>query len=210
MAGAAAIGALEAPDAARFASHAAVCHLCAEDLADLQEATSLLGLSAPAADPSAKLRRRILADARREPRGRERRMRWPRVVVAPLAAICLIAVSAMMLPLGGDAGPPGPRSAFAVAGEVRAEVVMTAEGRRALLGLDGLPAAGAGHGYAVWRLGERGGAEFAGFLGADAGGQGLIAVGDLDGVRALAVTRERLGPVQGPAGAPLVAVDIPA
>lgn len=82
-----ALGALDVEERARFEAHLAACAVCRGDVQSLREVTALLANSAPAATPPARLRERILRDARSvRPIGARR----ARLVPWLAAAACLV------------------------------------------------------------------------------------------------------------------------
>lgn len=61
------LGGMRGADRSRFEAHLRGCEVCCEEVAGLEPVVAALASSAPAADPPAALRERVLARVRREP-----------------------------------------------------------------------------------------------------------------------------------------------
>jgi hypothetical protein len=135
----------------------------------------------------------------------------PQLAVASAAAVLVVGVVAGygISSLGDDGGGPSARSVAAAVdasrvGQARATLVVPGGSGGAQLRVSGMPQTRAGQVYEVWL--QRGNQVQPGPLfSVDRNGNGVGAVpGDLHGVNAVLVTRERRGGARQPTEAPVV------
>ena len=236
LAGAYALDALDASEAAAFRAHIATCGEHAALAAELRATASRLPDSVEPVDPPAALRARLLDAIEREPqagtaevasfadaaRARDARSstsRWwrPNAWTAIAAALALFAVAAGAWALassGSDGGgelaasASGVRSLVDAEGERVGTVVLFEDQGQAQVIFDDLPDAGAGQSYQMWSI-EGGGAVSLAVM--DEGTQGaLVSVVDFDASQseALAVTVEPAGGSDQPTSEPVYVVEL--
>lgn len=194
---AAALDALDEPDASAVAAHVAACEACRAALDRACEAAAAIGLSAPLLRLSASARERVLADIRGERASSGRR--WPLVAVASLLlaaglGVWAISLQAQIHDLRRDlAAAPAESDVAAVfamaldpavqavslepvgAGdEAQARYVWRKDGL-GLLVVDHLPAIGDGEVFALWFV-EDGEARLAGTFQPYENGRGWLLV----------------------------------
>ena len=94
-----ALGAVAPEEGAHIEEHLSECLACWEHLSESQRAAALLALAVPLKEPHESLRRRIIAQAKREARPAPeplfRRWRLPRLVAVGATAVTLSAVGAL-------------------------------------------------------------------------------------------------------------------
>lgn len=208
------LGALEGHEAAEFSAHAQSCPLCAAEVERLSAAAAVLPLAAPQLPAPAQLKRRVLADAARERRGRRQagyrprrlRMRFELIGAAGLAAG--LAIGALLLAPGG----PGTTVIRAkVAGgsawhsTLRPIAWVDRSGNDAELVVDDLPEAPVGKVYELWieRAGKPQPTDT--LFEPTSGGHAEAGVpGGVRGASAILVTAEPRGGASVPTMAPLI------
>jgi anti-sigma-K factor RskA len=223
-----ALDALDPDEKRSYEGHLDGCEQCREELSSFWETTAALALATKGPEPSAELRRRILAGARAEPQNVvpfRRRPALPAGVtplravsaLAAVAAVAAVALGTWAVSLHGRLGTADDRLAtdrgnLSVLSDPTARTVslakgsghlVVASGGRAVMVLDGLDRAPAGKTYEVWVIKgttpERAGL-FAG------GGRSVVGVdGAVGNDAVVAVTLERSGGVDAPTTTPLVA-----
>jgi anti-sigma-K factor RskA len=224
-----ALDALDPDERRAFEAHLPGCERCQEELASLWTTAEALAVAASGPEPSADLRKRILADVRAEPPQVvvpfERRRRTVPVLAAAaaIAAVVAIGIGLWASSLSSELDDtraalereraaakvlvdPAARTVTLQAGQGR--LVVDPQGQ-AVLVLDGLDPAPAGKTYEMWivpggdiELANRAGL-FPGRDGAEIEGlDGIVRNGDV-----VAVTVEKAGGVDAPSTAPIVASD---
>jgi hypothetical protein len=215
-AGAYVLGALTSEEAEAFRSHLSTCIVCRDEVAALEAVAGALALAAPQLPAPRRLRRRVLADVRREPApraalvGRPRlRARPPRGAAALGGALALAGaiVAAIVLASGGSAGTRVVRASVALP---RGSAVVRLAGGHAELVLRGMPQAPPGEIYEVWlqRAGHSPSPTSALFDVTSAGAGAVDVPGDLRGVRELLVTPEPRGGSLSPTHAPVIVAQL--
>lgn len=205
-----AIGALEDAEARAFAHHLDDCIVCRDELLAFRQVIDALPLAAPSVAPPARLRRRVLAEARRDLRrhaaaargtarpGRRRagsRAAWmPGPLLRPAGALAGAAVIALAIAGGAEFlhGAPGVRVLHAAVGHATVRIA----GDRGELVVNHLPQPSSGHIYEVWLV-RRGDAQpepTSALFDVTTAGTGSVDVpGRMDGVSQIMVTEERAG-----------------
>jgi anti-sigma factor RsiW len=225
-----ALDALDPEERRAYEAHLPGCERCQEELAAFWETAEALAVAASGPEPSADLRRRILADVRAEPprvvvplEPRRRRAVPVLAAVAAIAAVIAIGIGLWASSLSSELDDtraalererataevlvdPAARTVTLQAGQGR--LVVDPQGQ-AVLVLDGLDPAPAGKTYEMWIVpgGNIERASRAGLFpcrdGAEIEGlDGIVRNGDV-----IAVTVERAGGVDAPSTAPIVASD---
>jgi anti-sigma-K factor RskA len=205
------LDALDDGERTSFERHAATCHVCQDELERLRTAADALPRSVEQYAPPPSLKRTLMeqvyAEAPKEARARRRwwqlRLTLPRVAVAATAALLIGLAVGYGLQSGGDdqrtitASIDGTR-----VGAAHAELVV--DGDASQLRVSSMPQPRAGQVYEIWlKRGDK--VEPASLFSVDANGNGAGAVpGNLDGVDAVMVTRERAGGAHQPTEAPVV------
>jgi hypothetical protein len=230
-----ALGVAEPDEETLVTEHVQTCAICRLQLEHLRAAAATIALDVTPHEPSPELKRSIMSVVEREaalraPRttsapasasGGSRRSRlrallperaglWP-ALAGVLAAVAI--GSGVWTLTSGDDGP-GSQIVTAetrIAG-VRGQAVVSGERERALVELSGLPPLPEGRGYQLWVIGAAGAPRSAGFMAVspEAGGRVYAVTEDLDGARALAVTRENLTNRAVPTETPIVTLPLPA
>lgn len=184
----------------------------AKRLTDLRQTTVLLAEDVPTIEPRSRVRKRLLADVRRESGGAGERRRSPFWWLAPaiggaaIAAAISIGVVTGLDSGGGDDVRQVPVEQVA-SQTVEGELVVPGEDVPSILRLSGLGELPDGFGYEVWRF--RGSAvESAGFVEVDADGSGVLAIPDLASAERIAVTAEPLTNTAAPTGPVIAEVQI--
>jgi anti-sigma-K factor RskA len=225
-----ALDALDPEERRAYEAHLPGCERCQEELAAFWETAEALAVAASGPEPSADLRRRILADVRAEPprvvvplEPRRRRAVPVLAAVAAIAAVIAIGIGLWASSLSSELDDtraalererataevlvdPAARTVSLQAGQGR--LVVDPQGQ-AVLVLDGLDPAPAGKTYEMWIV-PGGNIERASRAGLFPGRDGAEIEG-LDGIvrngDVIAVTVERAGGVDAPSTAPIVASD---
>jgi len=226
-----ALGVAEPDEELLVAGHVQTCAICRLQLEQLRAAAATIALDVTPHEPSPELKRSIMSVVEREAalrapraasaptRARGGRLRallpqraglWP-ALAAVLAALA-VGSGIWTLSAGGD----GPDSQVVTAetrlSGVRGQAVVTGEGDRALVELSGLPPLSAGRGYQLWIIAPGGTPRSAGFMAVSPEGDGRVyaVTEDIEGARALAVTREALTNRAAPTETPIVTLVLPA
>jgi anti-sigma-K factor RskA len=217
------LGALSDGEHDAFERHLATCHVCQDELERLRAAADALPRSVEQYEPPQSLKialmEQVYADApAAATEARPRRSLadrlgltggWPRFAVAAATALLVVgvAVGYGISSIGND--DSGTRSVAAAVdtsrvGQARATMVVPKDADGAQLRVSGMPQTRAGQVYQVWL--QRGDQVAPGPLfSVDRNGNGVGAVpGDLHGVNAVLVTRERTGGASQPTEAPVV------
>lgn len=222
----AAVSAATTAEIMRVEAHAAECPVCREDLARLREGADVLALSVPAAEPSPRLKRDLMATVRAEAALRapvrapirRRRLRWASLRSWPAAAAAAAAIALLMVGWNvalqtGDSGP-GPSAevtSLRVSGQggVDGRVLYVPDEDRAIVNMSRLPRADEGQGYELWVIRDGRRPVSAGFLQAAGPAEAIAVASGVRGADALAITLEPLTNREGPTSDPIVAVDLP-
>jgi anti-sigma factor RsiW len=204
------LGALPDAERAQFEEHLRTCAVCREEVASLEAVTAVLPAAAPHVPAPPALKRRVMAAARAELRGRERaaaphrsrRALVPAIAVGALAAV----VAAIVLAGGGGSG-----STRILRGEVAvpgARALLAVAGGRGQLSLSGMPQPRPGHVYELWvkRAGAPQPTDVL-FTVSSRGSATAAVPGSMSGVRAVLVTAEPLGGSRVPTSRPLLLVN---
>jgi anti-sigma-K factor RskA len=205
------LGALDDLERSDFERHAAICHVCQDEIDRLRMAADALPRSVEQYEPPASLKRSLMeqvnaevpAQARRSTRFR---LSMPRLAIAGACAALLIGLAiGFGLSSGGDNGGTSTVSASVDRtrlGTAHADLVK--DGDASQLRVSAMPQAPAGQVYEVWvKRGNK--VEPASLFSVDRNGNGAGAVpGSLDGVDEVMVTRERAGGAQQPTERPVV------
>lgn len=241
LTGAYAVDALPDDERRAFEEHLAVCEACAQEVAELQATASRLGAASVAAPPPG-LRDAVLAhiaDVRQEGPSRlpavaaqpdrPRARRWTATLLAPAAAVLVIAIvglSAVVANLSSrldrlEAEGSQVTSVIAAAdaqtieidtgGSETARLVMSPSRNEAVLLVDGMGAAPEHHEFVIWLIDGEGQAEPAGSFEVDDRGRATrVVAGDLAAVAALGVTIEPDDqPITRPSTDPLMLAEMP-
>jgi anti-sigma-K factor RskA len=227
LAGAYALDALPAEEAAAFSDHLAECSACRQEVAELQATAAQLGMAAAQTPPPA-IRDRVLRAAhetRQVPPvpaptdlADRRRRRWQRASVAA-AAVAALVVGGLGLqqvlddestdPIAAVMTAPDAHATTApVRGGGRLTVVSSRELDQAVVHSDGLPALRRSRVYQLWLVDPDGAARSADVLirpGTSPGQSHLVR-----GLRpgdAIAITREPAGGSEQPTTTPLAIAD---
>ena len=206
------LGALDDEESARFEAHAAVCHVCQDEIDRLRVAADALPRSVRQHDPPAALKQRLMdevqsglsAETARPPR--RWRFSMPRIAIAATAAALLVGLVAGYL-ISSDTG--GGSRTFAASVDARRvgaahATLIAANDGPAELRVTGMPQLRPGQVYEVWL--KRGSRIVPGALfSVNSSGDGVGAVpGGIKGVDAVMVTREPHGGSQQPSEVPVV------
>jgi anti-sigma-K factor RskA len=212
------LGALASEEAATFDRHLATCVVCRDEVAALRTVADALPLTAPQLPAPRRLRRRVIADVRKEPKIARGAAAWRRprsalsrraaAVGAALAAAAAIA-GALVLASGGSSGarlvqarvvsPPGG-------------AVLRLAGGHAELIVQHMRQPLAGKIYEVWlKRNGRSPSPTSALFGVTSAGAGAVDVpGDLHGVSEVLVTPEPLGGSLVPTHAPVIVAELTA
>ena len=206
-----ALDALDADERARYEEHLSSCEACREELEGFWSVSGSLAVAAGGPAPPARLRERILEEARNERPNVVplRRRRWvPRLVpaVAAVAAVAALALGLWSVSLSNDLDAseelvailtdPNARTVQTANGE--AELVVAPTGKAALV-VRKLAPAPAGKDYEIWVF-ENGTPKPAGVF--EKPGAAIVDH-PVDPGQTVAVTLERDGGVDAPTGSPL-------
>jgi anti-sigma factor RsiW len=209
------LGALDDAERSRFEAHAAVCHVCQDEIDRLRVAADVLPHSVQQHDPPAALKQRLMEEVRSElpaaeraPARRRRQFGMPRIAIAATAAALGIGIVVGVLVSSGDNN--GASRSFAASvdarrvGAAHATLIAAKDGGPAELRVTGMPQLPRGRVYEVWlKRGNR--IEPGALFAVDRNGNGVGAVpGGIGGVSAVMVTRERAGGAQQPTEVPVV------
>ena len=200
-----ALGALEPSEGAALRRHLEACVVCRDELASFQQVVDILPLAAPPHRASKALRRRVLAEVRRDAAGREpeRRRRslrlLPRLAKSGPALTLGVLLAAVVIAVGGpELGSSGPgRSGVfhaQVVGSPGSAEVRVTHGHAELV-VQHLAPPPTGQIYEVWLARPNGEPQPAGALfNVTASGDRVVNIhGDLDGIQQLMVTAEPAG-----------------
>jgi anti-sigma factor RsiW len=222
-----ALDALDPEERRAYEAHLPGCERCQEELAAFWETTEALAVAASGPEPSADLRRRILADVRAEPpqvvvpfEPRRRRAVPVLAAAAAIAAVIAIGIGLWASSLSSDlddtrAALERERAAAGILADPRARTIALqgeGEGRlvvwpdgKAILVMNELNPTPAGKTYQLWIVPHGGAAKSAGlFPGGD--GSDVVAVdGVVESGEIVAVTIEKAGGVDAPTTKPIVA-----
>jgi anti-sigma-K factor RskA len=156
------LGVLGEDERVRFEAHVTACTACREELGELEAATSLLRLAAPAVGPAPGLAARVVAAVEREAtpieprRIRTRRRPWFSLAFAGAGAAAA-AAAALVLALPG--GPPGSLELETALGARVGGATATVEVRKTGIGRvisfrsESLPILPKGDYYELWFVG---------------------------------------------------------
>jgi anti-sigma-K factor RskA len=211
------LGALTAEEHEVFRRHIESCAVCREEVAALQVVASALPAAAPQLSAPPELRRRIVSTVNEEARRREaqdaaaerparepraRRLRWrPGVAIAGLA-IAVFALAVVALVPGPAGGPHVIRAQVLVP---RASASLTVDDGHAQLNIAGMPQAGPGRVYEVWRRATGTPQPTDALFTVSSGGNATVGVpGGVAGVREVLVTSEPLGGSRVPTRSPVI------
>jgi anti-sigma factor RsiW len=205
------LGALEDDERSDFERHVASCHVCQDEVDRLRMAADALPRSVEQYEPPASLKRslmeRVIAEAPAPARGHRARSRlrfsWPRLAVAATAALLIgLGVGYGLSGGGNDTRTISASVDRTRVGPARAELITGGDASQ--LRVSAMPQPPAGQVYEIWlRRGDK--IEAGPLFSVDQNGNGAGAVpGDLDGVDAVLVTRERAGGARQPTEAPVV------
>jgi len=218
-----AVSAASPSEITRVEAHVVECPICREDLARLREGGDALALAAPAVDPPARLKRRLMATVREEAAARapeparERRLPAWLGGLRPWPAGAAAAVAVAILLLGwnialqtDDPASDAEVASLSVSGEggVKGRVLYLPDEDQAIVSLTRLPVAGEGRGYQLWVIRD-GAPASAGFLSTVGPADAVAVASQVRGADALAVTLERRTNRVRPTTPPIVAVDLP-
>jgi anti-sigma-K factor RskA len=195
------LGALTTEESEAFRRHLSTCLVCRDEIAALKTVGDALALAAPQLPAPRRLRRRVRADIRREPRAatattgprRSRALFAPAVATVGAAfAFAGVIVAVVVL---GSGGSGGSRTVGAsVTPSTASAVVRVVSGRGELI-LRHMPPPPEGKVYEVWL--ERDGlkpAPTSALFDVTSSGAGAVDIpGDLRGVREVLVTPEPRG-----------------
>ena len=218
------LGALDEPERDAFERHFDGCRVCQDELARLRVAVEVLPRAVDQYAPPPSLKRALMEQVRAEaaPATRARRRLAERLGLASVLRrpeLAMVATSFVLIvgllsgyaisKLGGGGGGQEVRTTAASVdrarlGDARAALRVPEGGQGAQLDVSGMPQPPPGHVYEVWL--QRGGrAEPGPLFSVDREGHGVAAVpGDMDGVQAVLVTRERRGGARAPSEQPVV------
>jgi anti-sigma-K factor RskA len=211
-----ALGALTASEAAELEEHMAGCERCRVQLEWLAPAVAALPASVPQLEPPRRLRRRVMAAARVEPRaspeGAPTSSRWrTRLVPAAAAAVVAIALAVGIASIGGGDGG----EASTVSAEVLSDRASGAAGRlitvgsEATLEVEHMPRLTPADVYEAWvQRGDR--LEPSTTFIVDSDGNGAAAIPNVGGADRVMVTREPRGGSEAPTTEPLLQAPVTA
>jgi anti-sigma-K factor RskA len=205
------LGALDREDAERFERHLAGCELCQADVARLRPVIEALPATTEEVEPPRALRRRVMADVKRDAAerrraarpARERRPAWLRPVPA-LAAACVLLVAGIGVGIGlsGDASRTVDGQ-VAIAGASAELRIDDGDGR---LQVAGVPSPREDRVWQVWLVRDGGPPQptDALFTTDHAGNASVGVPGDLDDVDRVLVSEEPRGGSRSPTTPPKI------
>jgi anti-sigma-K factor RskA len=215
------LGALTEPEHESFRRHLERCAVCREEVAALQVVAAALPAAAPQVPAPQQLKDRVMADVHADVRRHETgtsaamptevsasrraagsRLRWrPNLAVGALAAaVVALAVIAIV-----PHGEPGSRTIRAQVLVRRASASLSVSGESGQLRVAGMPQAGAGRVYEVWRQGSGAPQPTDALFTVSSAGDATVSVpGGVAGVRQVLVTSEPLGGSRVPTRRPLI------
>jgi anti-sigma factor RsiW len=210
-----ALDSLDQTEARALEAHLAGCERCRDELRWLRTAVEALPASVPQLEPPRRLRRRVLAAARAEPRssrarglGRPPRLAW----MTPATATAAVAAVALAAGAGYLVGEDGPESSTVSAAAQTARAagaggLVVTNGDEATLEVEGMPRLAAGHVYQAWL--QRGSEiEPSTTFIVDRHGDGAAAVPHVGGAERLMVTSEPRGGSEVPSTEPLLSATL--
>jgi anti-sigma-K factor RskA len=218
------LGALANGDQEKFEHHLATCHVCQDELERLRGAADALPRSVEQYEPPASLKIALMEQVYAEtaPEKAPRRTFVERLGLGRLTPQLVGAAAAVVLAvgvvggwgisqLGGGDDPGGTRSVVASVDKTRvgdAQATLHLRDGAGHLSVTAMPQPRAGQVYEIWlQRGDR--VEPGPLFSVDRNGNGVGAVpGDLAGVDAVLVTRERAGGARQPTEAPVVRVKV--
>jgi hypothetical protein len=203
------LGALDGRELSDFERHAAICHVCQDEIDRLRLAADALPRSVEQYEPPASLKHSLMQQVHAEtPRASRLRFRLslPRLALAGVAA-ALLAGLAVGYALRGDGGGGGTSTISASVDSTRvgpARAQLVKDGSASLLRVSSMPQPPRGQVYEIWlKRGDR--VDPGPLFSVDENGNGTGAVpGNLSGVDAVMVTRERAGGTRQPTEVPVV------
>jgi anti-sigma-K factor RskA len=208
------LGALEPVEVDAFREHMAGCVVCRDEVAALQQVADALPMAAPPQAAPRSLRRRVLREARAEPRSppaaRARPRRPARALPRPaLAGASLLAAALVIgggVELATSGGSSGTRVIQASVSGSPASAQLRVTGGHAELVVRRLPPPPAGRIYEIWTARAHGAPSPTKTLfsvtGAGAGDVGVP--GSVRGVRLVMVTQEPAGGSLAPTSPPVI------
>lgn len=221
-AGSYALGALPDEEIAAFEAHLEACSVCRSEADELRVAATALPLSAPALQPPAALKARIMAEVEREaallasaagdrpqPAKQERRRFSLRLPLPALALACAALIAGLVL--GGvlfGAGAGRSIEFESTLPQASAELELTDRG--AIVVADNLPQPDPGKVYMVWiqRPGHAPEPTSALFTPRRDGSATASVTGDLNGVETVLVNTEPLGGSTTPTSQPVLVASL--
>jgi anti-sigma-K factor RskA len=215
------LGALTEAEHENFRRHLESCAVCREEVAALQVAADALPAAAPQVPAPRQLRDRVMSDVREDARRRQAgtsaatstqvragsraarsRLRWrPNLAVAVLAAV-VVALAVIAIVPGGEPGTRTIRAQVRVSG---ARASLSVSGESGQLRIAGMPQAGPGRVYEVWRQGSGAPQPTDALFTVSSAGDATVGVpGGVARVRQVLVTSEPLGGSRVPTRTPLI------
>jgi anti-sigma-K factor RskA len=210
------LGALEREEAEAFRAHLTSCVVCRDEVSAFQEVADALPLVARAQPVPHRLRRRLMASVRAEPRGsRATRRRLLRLPPGPFTAMSSPAltlsavVAALVVAIGAVTLFSGASETRLYSANVswHGNAQLRVTGGRGELVVRGMPAPPANKIYEVWLLkrGNRAPSPTSALFSVTSTGSGSVDVpGSLRGVSAVLVTPEPAGGSALPTHAPVL------
>ncbi len=223
------LGALTEEEHEAFRRHLESCAVCREEVAALQVVASALPAAAPQVSAPAQLKARVMGSVHEDLRRRDvaqepaeasvprraapragrrygtgRRLRWRPSLAAAVVAAAVIALAVVALSSSG--GPGSTRVIRAQVLTPHASASLSVRGGRAQLDIAGMPQAGPGRVYEVWRKGLGGvHPTDALFTVSGSGGHATVAVpGGVSGIKEVLVTSEPEGGSRVPTRSPVI------
>jgi anti-sigma-K factor RskA len=202
------LGALTTDESEAFRRHLSACVVCRDEIATLKTVGDALALAAPQLPAPRRLRRRVRADIRREPKAARATAgtRRSRALFAPAAAAvgAAFAIVAVVVLASGGSGRSRMVGA-SVTPSTASAVVRVVSGRGELI-VRHMPPPPEGKVYEVWL--ERDGRNptpTSALFDVTSSGAGAVDIpGDLSGVREVLVTPEPRGGSLAPTHAPVI------
>ncbi len=215
------LGALTEAEHESFRRHLESCAVCREEVAALQVVAGALPAAAPQVPAPQQLKRRVMSDVRADSRRRQTgasaagptevradrraagsRLRWrPNLAAAALAAAVIALAVIAIVPRGES----GTRTIPAQVLVRRARASLSVSGESGQLRIAGMPQAGPGRVYEVWRQGSGAPQPTDALFTVSSAGDATVSVpGGVAGVRQVLVTSEPLGGSRVPTRAPLI------